>query len=414
MAAKLEKTGTPGIFRRHARACRREARCECAYVIVWRHRGRQHTATFRTLAEAREAKGGRDAGDRRPIARITFGDYFEQWIESYAGRTARGFSDRSRALYRATVEDHALPRWATWKLADIEQADVRRLLRDVRDKGASTSVIRSLRSVLSALFATAVEDGLLRASPAVRVRIPAAPAGDLEEDEQAKALTRAELAMLLAAVPDEWRLFFEFLTHTGLRISEAAGLTWRHVDLGTSPRIRVREQVYNGSRQRLKSGLSRRDIPLSSGMAERLRARRRDNYAGETAPVFATTAGTELSRPNVAGRVLKPAAEAVGLVHARKDGEIVAWPSFHTFRHTCASLLFDAGKNVKQVQEWLGHADPAFTLRTYVHLLDDGLGDAEFLDDAVATERPQVNPGSTDGPETAASDQPGAAAKAAA
>jgi hypothetical protein len=32
------------------------------------------------------------------------------------------------------------------------------------------------------------------------------------------------------------------------------------------------------------------------------------------------------------------------------------------------------------VQMWLGHTAPAFTLRTYVRLLDDGLGDA--LDEA--------------------------------
>jgi hypothetical protein len=45
-------------------------------------------------------------------------------------------------------------------------------------------------------------------------------------------------------------------------------------------------------------------------------------------------------------------------------------------------MLFAAGKNPKQVQMWLGHADPGFTLRTYVHLIDDGLGDADFLDAA--------------------------------
>ena len=56
------------------------------------------------------------------------------------------------------------------------------------------------------------------------------------------------------------------------------------------------------------------------------------------------------------------------------------------FRHTCASVLFAAGKNLKQVQEWLGHADPGFTLRTYVHLMDDGLGDAQFLDDLASPE----------------------------
>jgi hypothetical protein len=35
------------------------------------------------------------------------------------------------------------------------------------------------------------------------------------------------------------------------------------------------------------------------------------------------------------------------------------------------------------VAEWLDHADPAFTLRTYVHLMDEGIGDANFLGDAV-------------------------------
>jgi integrase len=63
---------------------------------------------------------------------------------------------------------------------------------------------------------------------------------------------------------------------------------------------------------------------------------------------------------------------------------LVTWVSFHTFRHTCASLLFEAGRNVKQVADWLGHADPTFTLRTYVHLMDDGLGDADFLDAVMA------------------------------
>ncbi len=158
----------------------------------------------------------------------------------------------------------------------------------------------------------------------------------------------------------------------------------------------VREQVYEGKRKKLKSRHGRRDLPLSAGMAARLLGYRRDSYRGERTPVFGTVMGTELSRPNVAGRVLKPAAEAVGL----------GWVSFHTFRHTCASLLFDGGKNVKQVQEWLGHADPGFTLRTYVHLLDDGLGDADFLDGAVTAELSQVNAGSTDCAEIAASGSP--------
>jgi hypothetical protein len=41
------------------------------------------------------------------------------------------------------------------------------------------------------------------------------------------------------------------------------------------------------------------------------------------------------------------------------------------------------------VQVWLGHSDPAFTLRVYVHLLDDGLSDADFLDGASGQLGPQ-------------------------
>lgn len=37
---------------------------------------------------------------------------------------------------------------------------------------------------------------------------------------------------------------------------------------------------------------------------------------------------------------------------------------------------------MKQVSEWLG-ADPPFTLSTYIHLLDDGIGGAEFFDEAL-------------------------------
>lgn len=88
----------------------------------------------------------------------------------------------------------------------------------------------------------------------------------------------------------------------------------------------------------------------------------------------------------------------------------VPWVGFHTFRHTCASMLFEAGKNIRQVADWLGHADPAFTLRTYVHLIDGGLGDADFLDEAVpAAERGKAV--AIGDPQTAANEEPVAASE---
>ncbi|MBM0239110.1 tyrosine-type recombinase/integrase [Micromonospora sp. ATA32] len=41
----------------------------------------------------------------------------------------------------------------------------------------------------------------------------------------------------------------------------------------------------------------------------------------------------------------------------------------HALRHFYASVLLDAGESVKALSEYLGHADPGFTLRTYTHLM---------------------------------------------
>jgi integrase len=68
---------------------------------------------------------------------------------------------------------------------------------------------------------------------------------------------------------------------------------------------------------------------------------------------------------NLRTRAFKPAAEAAG----------VPWAGFHTLRHTCATRLFAEGRNVKQVQLWLGHHAPSFTLDTYVKCLNDDLGE---------------------------------------
>lgn len=388
MAAKLERTRYPGIYKRGSR-----------YVITWEHRGKQHKESFRTLPEAREAKGKRDAGEKRPRSRVRFGDFFAEWIENYAGRTSRGFSETTRPEYRRPIEAHAIARWKTWRMNEVEPADLRDLFGQMRRDGRTTSEIKKTRAALSVMFATALEDGVVQSNPVLGVRIPPPSEEEAPREEKAKALTRAELAILLAAIPSESRLFCTFLAHTGLRISEAVGLRWEHLDLGEHPKVRVREQLYKGKRKRLKSKEGKRDVPLSPGMARQLLALRRDGYRGPESPVFASKAGTPVRPENVYRRALAPAAIGAGFtveVEVKGKKKMRSAVSFHTFRHTCASLLFEAGRNVKQVQAWLGHADPGFTLKTYIHLMDSGVGSAAFFDEAVEGGQKRIGPAPLD------------------
>jgi len=41
----------------------------------------------------------------------------------------------------------------------------------------------------------------------------------------------------------------------------------------------------------------------------------------------------------------------------------------HALRHFYASVLLDSGESIKALAEWLGHTDPAFTMRVYTHLM---------------------------------------------
>ena len=357
--APLERTRYPGIFRRGSR-----------YVVKWREGGRQRSATFRTLSEARAAKRRYDAGDSRAEARVRFADYAADWVQTYRGRTSGGLAPGTLHSYRAAIERHALPMLGHLRLSDIRPADIRRLVASIEQTGLKPSSVRRELAPLKALLNTAVEDGLIAANPAAVVRVARRDRLG-EEPEPARVLTRQEIALLRAQVAPAWLLPIDLLLHTGLRISELCGLQWRDLELGANARLNVRRQFYQGVLRAPKSRAGRRTIPLSPHMAERLLTHRRlTAHGGDHAPVFASSAGTPLSPNNLRSRILRPAVRRAGLERV----------GFHTLRHTCASLLVAEGRNIKQVQTWLGHHDASFTLSTYVHLLDEGVGDAVFLD----------------------------------
>lgn len=211
--------------------------------------------TFATLAEAREAKGQRDAGDRRPASREPFEDYARQWLVTYRGRTSRGLSERTRGVYRRDMERWAIPCFRGRRLDEIEPPDVRAFIGHLDEAGLRPNSVRSIMAPLKAMYATAVEDGAVRSNPTVNVRIGVGRRPD-DGGREVRAMTRAELARVLGCVPEDWRLLFEFLAHTGLRISEAIGLTWADVEFGAHPLLRVRRQDCRGEIGPLKSAVT--------------------------------------------------------------------------------------------------------------------------------------------------------------
>ena len=169
----------------------------------------------------------------------------------------------------------------------------------------------------------------------------------------------------------------------GVRRSELIAFEGRHLVLdGERPHVKVRQRAVRRKGEGmvvgpLKSRHASRDLPTPFALADRLRALR----TPPAALVFESPSDGPYDPHHL------PAARP-------GPGVLGGWcrvGRVHTFRHTVASRMFAAGRNALQVQRWLGHHSPSFTLDTYVHLLDAGLGDP--LELAAVTVPPEVHRG---------------------
>jgi integrase len=396
--------GHPGFYRRREGG-----------PVYFRYRDRRRKQVWVSARTIRQAEREKirledevERGVHRAPSRERFADYAHDWIETYQGRTSRGIQEHTREEYRRLLERDAIPFFGQMRLSEIGPRDVKRFVAEVGErigersgKPVSPDTVRLAVQPVKALLATAYEEELIPSNPAQGLRLnvsrsrPADAAGGevIEDDEKVKALSAAELAALLAAIPEEWRLFHRFLAQTGLRFGEAVELRWRDVDLGQRT-VRVRRRFNPRARPQVgppKSSYSKRTVRLSPDLARALWVHRGETHAGDDDLVF-TAGGRRIDASNLMSRVLKPAAVEAGLGEwVREEGKrprAESWVGFHTFRHTCATLLFKEGWNAKQVQRWLGHHRASFTLDTYVHLLPDDVPEPLFFDRLPAAGRP--------------------------
>jgi integrase len=304
-------------------------------------------------------------------SQLTFRGYAEHWLPRYRGRGRNDCSEITKRDYRRDLEIYAYPWLGAVPLAHLTPRDLTAFVAWLCDPAAQGRALsdRRIRNVVTpvrACLATAAEEGFVRANPALRLRLPLRPR--IQEEDRVKVFTREELVAVIAALPSDWRVPFQLLAVTGLRFSEWIALGPQHLALETAkPHVKVRRRLYRGQWGPPKSRHGHRDVPLTRELAAdltRWRAKHRGgSHAGQRI-ALASDRGAALNYSNLRQRVLMPALRAAG----RPDA------CFHCFRHTCASMLFARGATAVQVQHWLGHHSPAFTLDTYIHLIGNDLG----------------------------------------
>lgn len=317
-----------------------------------------------------QAVAALDNGDYFEPAKMTLARWVEIWLEEYTG-------DKKYLTvkhYKAQCRAHIVPSLGAVKLSELTTPQIQAFYNHLQREGLASKSVRNIHGILTKCLSTAVQVGYLRNNPASAVTLPKVVKKDIQPltDEQVRDFLRVSAA-------DEYEILLKVILFTGLRESEAIGLTWDCIDFkaGTvtiCKQLQKRPLSDGGfTFAPLKNDKTRIIKPAASVIAllsrrwkeqteQRLRAG--EAWQGwqsaeewKAALVFTTLTGTNLSPQTVYNHYKKLSAQ-IGAPDSR----------VHDLRHTFAVLSLQNGDSVKTVQGNLGHATAAFTLDVYGHV----------------------------------------------
>ena len=281
---------------------------------------------------------------------------------------------RVESLIRNDIEGTPL---GARRLRDVRPSEVQAWVTD-RSRKLAPSTLRNLVSFVRSVFAAAVLDRQIGASPCVRLSLPST------RREKIVPLTAEQVRVLAAAMPLRNRAMVIVQAGLGLRIGELLALRAQDVDF-LRRTVRVETQIAPGERTRCdpKTPSSKRTIPLPTIVAEALAEHMRRFPPLADGTLFHTRFGQPYRHDYYGSRIFRKAVAVAGLP---------AGTTPHDLRHHYASVLIHAGESVIAVAERLGHEDATLVLKTYGHIMpnsEDGTRRAIDAAWSAATETEQ-------------------------
>ena len=163
------------------------------------------------------------------------------------------------------------------------------------------------------------------------------------------------------------------MLYCGLRRGEIVALTWSDVDFDAMT-ISVTKAASFGQNQpkikQPKTAAGKRIVPFPAQLLPIFREAKQNKsiYVCPAADGSMMTNTAWTTSWNSYMHYLN--IQAGGRDASRSHPKVIAIDRFtaHQLRHTYATMLYDAGVDVKTAQDFLGHADPSVTMNIYTHL----------------------------------------------
>jgi integrase len=377
-----EQTKTEGVYKVHVRGCAGgKCRCRVAYqAAVYSPRdGKKIRKHFPTQREAEmwrgELRGAVDRGEARAPSRSTIDEAAAVLLagmkdHTTMNRSGRPYKPSTIRRYELALTKHIRPVLGRRRLADVDRAAVRALVREWTRAGQDPSSIRNNLDPLRVIFREAIEDGQVSLDP--MAKLTGLPRGGGRRERVAD---RAEAAELIGALPESERALWACAFYGGLRRGELRALRWSDVDFDTGVVRVCRGWDDREGAQATKSEAGERSVPLAGMLRTTLRARKLASGRSGDDLAFGRTATLPFVSSTVRARAL--AAWKAENDRRLKDAEdpekveLLRPITLHEARHSAASYLIEAGLNDLELTSMIGHSDPRTTKAIYGHLFPD-------------------------------------------
>ena len=339
------------------------------YTATFTHEGKRYyvrSATSRRDAEKRAAQ--RQIELQQGLVLLDGGmlvdDYFLQWVDTYKKHVVcQTVYKQYWAKYKARIG----PVIGRMKIKDVRPLHIQQILNGC--SGCSQDYCRKVSGIVKALFAQAVEDDLIRKTPAKSATLPAAKNGTH------RSITAEERRAILAAAPHHrFGLFVLIMLWCGLRPQEVAVLQWTDID-EVDRRILVRRALKSDQTVGPpKTDAGMRDVPIPPQLWELL--------SPGSLPIRTIFGGVYTSSPRqIAWDSFKRQVNIE--LGARTDAQGLALENrvapdltLYCLRHTYCTDLEAAGVPINVAKYLMGHGSISVTSQIYTHMRDDTLANA--------------------------------------
>ena len=275
----------------------------------------------------------------------------------------------------AVLSNNILPRIGNYQLSKISSDVIQvKLINDIIMQGYSYSTTHKVYVLTNEIFKHALKKGLIGSNPCKVVEVPKRTNFRVKK-KPIRVFTDEEIQMFTNYVLNHPRIlngkYLVSMIYTGLRVGEAAALTWNDIDFKNKV-ITVNKNIEIAYDTIVDGKPCKRIIQQDSTKTK------------ETRKVFMTKSACKYLKEihdsrraypedyiTLSQKEVSPAILEGTYRHICKAAGIPNPLGIHTLRHTCASLLIRNNVDIKIVSEMLGHSSVAFTYDTYVHIIEE-------------------------------------------